>query len=85
MPKHSTPIPAPEKPASATPGKLPETCFIRERSLLKLVPISHATLWRRVKEKTFPAPIKLSERVTVWRLEEIHGWMDEMTAKCRPA
>ena len=24
-----------------------------------------------VKENTFPAPIKLSERVTVWRMEEI--------------
>ncbi|MDR1461786.1 MAG: AlpA family phage regulatory protein [Azoarcus sp.] len=81
MPKNNTPI----SPAPAMPGKLPETCFIRERSLLELVPISHATLWRRVKEKTFPAPIKLSERVTVWRLAEIHAWMDEMTAKCRSA
>jgi predicted DNA-binding transcriptional regulator AlpA len=52
---------------------------------LEYVPFSHATLWRRVKEKTFPAPIKLSERVTVWRLEEVHAWMDEMTAKHRAA
>lgn len=58
-----------------------ETGFLRERRLLEIVPISHATLWRRVKEKTFPAPIKLSERVTVWRVEEIHLWMNEMAAK----
>ncbi|MDR1647207.1 MAG: AlpA family phage regulatory protein [Zoogloeaceae bacterium] len=64
---------------------LPGTGFIRERRLLEYVPFSHATLWRRVKEKTFPAPIKLSERVTVWRLEEVHAWMDEMTAKHRAA
>lgn len=79
MPRHSTPI-----PASATSGK-PEIHFIRERGLLELAPISHATLWRRIKGKTFPALIKLSERVTVWRLEEVRDWMDEMTAKCRSA
>lgn len=62
-----------------------ETGFLREKHLLEIVPISHATLWRRVKEKTFPAPIKLSERVTVWRVEEILAWMNEMAARRRPA
>jgi predicted DNA-binding transcriptional regulator AlpA len=37
------------------------------------------------QRKTFPAPIKLSERVTAWRLEEIHAWIDEMTEKFRAA
>jgi predicted DNA-binding transcriptional regulator AlpA len=73
----------PNTPSPSSRPVLPATGFIRERRLLEYVPFSHATLWRRVNEKTFPTPIKLSERVTAWRLEEIHAWIDEMTAKGR--
>jgi predicted DNA-binding transcriptional regulator AlpA len=33
-------------------------------------------LWRKVKAKTFPAPVKLSERVTAWRVGEVRAWME---------
>lgn len=36
-----------------------------------------ATVWRRTKDDpTFPKPIKLSERVTVWKLSEIEAWVE---------
>lgn len=36
-----------------------------------------ATVWRRTKDDpTFPRPIKLSERVTVWKLSEIEAWVE---------
>lgn len=36
-----------------------------------------ATVWRRTKDDpTFPKPIKLSERVTVWKLSELEAWVD---------
>lgn len=35
-----------------------------------------ATVWRRTKDDpTFPKPIKLSPRVTVWRLTELEDWI----------
>lgn len=35
-----------------------------------------ATVWRRTKDDpTFPKPIKLSPRVTVWKLSEIEAWV----------
>lgn len=38
------------------------------------VPISKSTLWRHLWH--LPAePVKLSERVTVWRAEDIRRWM----------
>jgi hypothetical protein len=43
------------------------------------VPFSSATLWRRVKAGTFPKPVKLSERVTAWRVEDIRQWLDAQT------
>lgn len=35
------------------------------------LPVSHATIWRWVKEGRFPKPFKLGERITVWNIEDI--------------
>ncbi|MGA7180922.1 MAG: AlpA family phage regulatory protein [Thiobacillaceae bacterium] len=52
----------------------PNAGFMRERQLRQRVPVSHSTLWAWVREKKFPAPLKLSERVTVWRVSDIDAW-----------
>ena len=49
--------------------------FLRQAQVLALVPVSKSTLWRRVQAGSFPAPFKLSARVTVWRAEEVQVWM----------
>ena len=54
---------------------LPESGFLRQIQVLAFVPISKSTLWRRIQARTFPEPIKLSERVTVWRAEDIRHWI----------
>ncbi len=64
-----------------TPGELPATGFIRQSQLIPaIVPFSSATLWRKVKAGTFPAPVKLSERVTAWPVESVRAWMNSRTA-----
>ena len=55
--------------------KMPDTGFLRQPQVLAFVPISKSTLWRRVQARTFPQPVKLSERVTVWRAEDIRRWI----------
>ena len=63
---------------TATPVQtlaLPETGFLRQPQVLAFVPISKSTLWRRIQARTFPEPVKLSERVTVWRAEDIRRWI----------
>lgn len=59
------------------PPTLPETGFLRQPQVLAFVPISKSTLWRRIQARTFPAPVKLSERVTAWRAEDIRRWIAE--------
>lgn len=54
---------------------LPPTGFVRQRLLLRFVPFSKSTLWRRVKSGDFPAPIRLSAGVTAWRAEDVHRWI----------
>jgi len=35
---------------------------------------SAATIWRRVKARTFPQPVKLSPGMTRWKLSDIEAW-----------
>lgn len=67
--------------ASVDAPHLPETGFLRQWQVLAFVPISKSTLWRRVHEGTFPGPVKLSVRVTVWRAEDLRHWIDSAAAE----
>jgi predicted DNA-binding transcriptional regulator AlpA len=60
---------------------LPETGFLRQTQVLIFIPISKATLWRRVQAGTFPAPVKLSSRVTAWRAEDVRRWIAEQSTQ----
>lgn len=70
---------------SERPVALPETGFLRERQVLVFVPISKSTLWRRVDSGSFPAPVKLSPRVTAWRAEDVRRWIAEQGSQGTPA
>jgi len=51
--------------------------FIRAKKLAPELDVSEPTLWRWLKEDpTFPKPVKLSARVTAWKLSEIQAWLD---------
>lgn len=61
-----------------SPTGQPFTGFLREKQLRQLgfAPFARSTMWRRIKAQTYPAPIKLSERVTVWRVQDLLDWVD---------
>ena len=40
-----------------------------------LIGVSDKTIWSWVKRGEFPAPVKLSPSVTVWRLSDVQAWM----------
>ncbi len=54
---------------------LPTAGFIRQSVLLPYLGFSASTLWRKVKQGTFPAPVKLSERVTAWSAASVSAWV----------
>lgn len=49
--------------------------FMRQKELIKLVPFSPATLWRKIKAGTFVQPVKLSDRITAWNRAEVYAWL----------
>lgn len=66
--------------------QFPQTGFVRLSQILgdtkanpptpAYVPVSKSTWWQGVKDGRFPQPIKLSERVTVWRAEEVRAFVE---------
>lgn len=63
---------------------LPDSGYVRAAQLAQSykrpgvpapLPFSEPTLWRKVKEGSFPAPVKLSERVTAWNVGTVRAWM----------
>jgi len=42
-----------------------------------MLPASPATIWRKVKEGTFPKPVKLGDRITAWHIEDIELWLSK--------
>ena len=38
---------------------------------------SRTTLWRKVRENVFPAPVKLPGDAVRWREQEVQEWIDD--------
>lgn len=68
-------------PIATSFDALPNSGYLRQAQLIPdVVPISGATLWRKCKAGQFPKPVKLSERVTAWRVGDVRAWLDAQGA-----
>lgn len=62
-------------------AELPLVGFVRIAQLIPgILPFSPATLYRMVRRGTFPKPLKLSENISAWKVEDIRAWMDAQQA-----
>ena len=59
---------------------LPETGFVRITSILKIFPIGKSTWWQGVKDGRFPKPVKLGERTTAWKIEDIKALIESYSS-----
>jgi prophage regulatory protein len=57
--------------------ELPRSGLLRIKQVLRFVPVSRSNWWAGVKAGRYPRPLKLSERVTVWRAVEIIRLIEE--------
>ena len=49
--------------------------LLRLKQVVELTNISKATIWRWVKDGTFPQPIKITNRVTVWKSSDVEAYI----------
>lgn len=50
--------------------------FVRIAGVMQRTGLARSTVWLWVKQGKLPAPIKLSDRVTVWRESDLNDWMN---------
>lgn len=55
--------------------QLPSTGFLRLPQVLFLIPVSKSTFWAGVKSGRYPKPVKIGERCTAWKAEDIHAFI----------
>jgi prophage regulatory protein len=68
--------------------ELPRPQFYRLPQLKARLCVSGSSIWLWVKKGTFPAPIKLAENTTAWRVEDVDNWVNariEASLKMRAA
>lgn len=62
---------------------LPDCALVRQKQLLQPngpLPFSAVTLWRKVKNGTFPAPHRLrGERITAWQWGDVRRFLEAQT------
>lgn len=66
---------------------LPETGYLRLPQIIgnpkavppipAIIPVAKSTFWNGVRTGRYPKPIKLSPRVTVWKVEDIRAFIEK--------
>jgi prophage regulatory protein len=81
-PRRSTPH------SSHTPGRASDAptnkdaaprqvCLLRMPEVVQRVGFSESTVWRQVKARLFPQPVRVSSRMRAWRSDEVEHWIEQ--------
>ena len=63
-----------------------QTRILRLPAVVELVGYSKPSIYRKIKDGSFPVPVRLGERATGWRSTDIQDWLDARpyTADAKP-
>ena len=62
---------------------LPNTGFVRLSGIIAPkgpLPISKSSWWEGVKAQRYPQPVKLGPRITAWRCEDVHAYIERQSS-----
>jgi len=62
------------------PKDLPESYFelLRRLQVQKKTGLSKSGIYSKLKNKSFPKPVKIGERAVAWRKSDIDGWINSL-------
>lgn len=60
--------------------QLIEASLIDVKAVEKMVAVSRRTIYERVQEGKFPAPIRLSSRCSRWRFSDVRDWIKQQAS-----
>lgn len=58
--------------------ELPTAGYLRITQVLLFIPIGRSTWWKWVAEGKAPKPVKLGEKTTAWKVEDIRAFIAEL-------
>ena len=59
------------------------TRLLRKPAVLASVGFSNSELYRRIKEGTFPAPVKIGVRAVAWRDSDVDRWIESLSQEAK--
>lgn len=87
-PIHSSAIstrPEPYQTVNKSPSIMDDVTFIRLPEVKAITGLSKTSLYALIKEKNFPAPVRLGPRAVAWVKSEIRQWAVERVQASRSA
>ena len=54
----------------------PAPAFYRLRDVMRITALSRSTIYRRIAEGRFPAPVHLGGRASAWPCASLQRWID---------
>lgn len=68
-------VPSQTLVGSPEPGAPESHRCIRIKRLVPILGMSASTIYRKVKKGTFPPPIRIFPRISVWRWSTVQAWL----------
>ena len=63
-----------------------EACrIVRMDEVSKLTGLARATIYKKVKDGSFPPPIRLGDRAVGWRMSDIVTWLEAPERRWDPS
>jgi prophage regulatory protein len=50
--------------------------LIRRKELVRIIGYSSTSIWRRIKEGSFPLAVRIGPAAVAWKLSEVEEWMN---------
>jgi prophage regulatory protein len=60
------------------------TQILRFKALTQEISLSRSTIYKKIKEGTFPSPISLGARATGFLRSDVDAWIESCVASSRP-
>ena len=59
--------------------------ILRMREVCELTGLGKSTIYKKISEGSFPAPVRLGTRAIGWRARDIHDWLEAPERQWNPS
>jgi len=61
-------------------AEIPRRCLMRLPTVKGMTGIGHTSIYKGIKEGTFPKPVRIGDRMVAWDSEAINSWIEKTIA-----